>query len=774
MPLKILLLLLFCAGLAPTFAGDAPPLFSDENMQFDFASGLARRRLDAEAVAEFTKFIDRYPQSAKIAVARGQRAEAEFNLGDYAAAAGDYAAFLAGDGATLHYALRYAICLGELQRHAEALQVLRPWLTHRDKELPAANYYAGLAARESDQPAQPYFQAAIDAGDAQISPLALYALGETQRRQEQWTLAAATFSTLAARYPDHELAPAALLATGEISRQTGDFAAAVSIFHSLADAPDAPLRRRARYELAVALADLKRTDEARHYAALVANDPNAGEFHDRANFLLATLYFAQKRYVNADVALRKISAAAEFADRAATLALWNAYEQHDYAAVLRLAALDKFSANEDFRYLAGRAAYALGDYPAAARNFLAARDLRGKRAAEAGLEAALAWEKSGDAENAVAAYEWLRQNAPERRDAGIGLGRTLMNARRYEAALRVWEELSRDEQLTAEQRENVMFQQAAAFFYLRQFGNLRAAGERLLAEFPQGPNAPEAWFWLAWRDLEDQQFAAALAKSQEFLRRYPAHRLAGQARYYSGVALLKLERADEAADIFYQVVAGGGTLTGEELLWLAGQMRARHDATRAAEIFTRIIDDEKAPLLRVAAALGLADLRRAEKKWDEALALARQVETWLPQIGAPPPTLTALNNEMNLGLTVAARHLGDLATAERTLARITVAPDDANAPRLYYERGMLAAAQKKYAEAAELLMRVGLLSGDAELAGAALWEAAQACVADNDAHRAQICYEELAGELNDSFGRRFPNSEYVKRARAELERAINN
>ncbi|GHV18879.1 hypothetical protein AGMMS49959_01940 [Planctomycetales bacterium] len=770
MPLrKILLLFLLCGW---SFAGDAAPLFSDENMQFDFASGLARRRLDAEAVAEFTKFIDRYPQSAKIVEARGQRAEAEFNRGAYAAAAGDYAAFLAGDGATLHYALRYAICLGELQRHAEALQVLRPWLTRPDKELPAANYYAGLAARASDQPAQSYFQAAIDAGDAQISPLALYALGETQRRQEQWASAAATFSTLAARYPDHELSPAARLATGEINRQTGDLAAAVSIFHSLADAPDTPLRRRARYELAVALADLKRTDEALHYAALVASD--AGEFHDRANFLLATLYFAQKRYVNADVALRKISTANEFADRVATLALWNAYEQHDYAAVLRLAALDKFSANEDFRYLAGRAAYALGDYPAAAQNFLAARDLRGKRAVEAGLEAALAWEKSGDAENAVAAYEWLRQNAPERRDAGIGLGRTLMNARRYEAALRVWEELSHDDHLTAEQRENVMFQQAAAFFYLRQFGNLRAAGERLLAEFPQGPNAPEAWFWLAWRDLEDQQFAAALAKSQEFLRRYPAHRLAGQARYYSGVALLKLERADEAADLFYQVVADGGTLSGEELLWLAGQMRARHDAARAAEIFTRIIDDEKAPLLRVTAALGLADLRRAEEKWDAALTWSRQVETWLPQIGAPPPTLTALNNEMNLGLAVAARHLGDLATAERALAQITVAPDDANAPRLYYERGMLAAAQQKYAEAAELLMRVGLLSGDAELAGAALWEAAQACVAGNDAHRAQICYEELAGELNDSFGRRFPNSEYVKRARTELERAINN
>jgi TolA-binding protein len=255
--------------------------------------------------------------------------------------------------------------------------------------------------------------------------------------------------------------------------------------------------------------------------------------------------------------------------------------------------------------------------------------------------------------------------------------------------------LSRDAEPAPEQRENVLFQQAAAFFYLKQFSNLRAACERLRAEFPQGRNTPDALFWLA------------------------------------------------------------------------EQLRGR-DAARAQDIFTRLTRAENPPLLRSTALLGLADLQRREKCWPEALAFYRQTAALLPQLRAPAPTLAALRalrNEMNFGLAVAARENGDLDAAASALAQINLAPDDPFVTQFYYERGLLAAAQKKYAEAAELLMRVGLLADAPDLAGKALWAAA------GDRKRERVCYAELAGELNDIFGRRYPDNEFAKRGREALQKS---
>ena len=65
---------------------------------------------------------------------------------------------------------------------------------------------------------------------------------------------------------------------------------------------------------------------------------------------------------------------------------------------------------------------------------------------------------------------------------------------------------------------------------------------------------------------------------------------------------------------------------------------------------------------------------------------------------------------------------------------------------------------------------MGLLVADPEMAGEALWLAAEACERGHDPKRARVCYDELAGTAPGSFGALNPDSPWRKKAQEKLEK----
>lgn len=787
------LMALLAAGRpgASLAAEDAAPLpaagaFSEENLQFDFALGLLRRNLYAEAVTEFRKFLTLHPGSARAVEALRLRGDAAYGQHDYAAAAADYYQFLQKKPELdIPLRLRYAICLYELKRPGDTLQTLHPLLPLTEQEenrahAPAVNYYLALALRDTGDAAgaAKHFQTVADIPEpSAFTPLALYALGESNRKQRQHELAAACFARLAKEFPAHELASAARLAESDALRQGGMRERSIARFRELVNSPDGVIRARARYGLAGALAEAGIPEEAALHAQEVLNDPAAGEFHDGARYLLAAQHFAMQKYAEAAQEADRVNPDGQFAEGAAVTRAWALYRLGRFpeAAARAQQGMEKYPNNEDFPYLAGRALWETQKYAEAADAFTAARDralkIQGKRGESAALEAAMAWEKAGRPEEAVTLYQWLQQHYPDgatKNDRRCGLGRALMAAGRHEAALPVWEDCARDTAMPKEKQESALFQQAAAYYYLKQYGNLRTACTRLLELFPDGKNAPDALYWLAWRDMEDKLYENALNRYREFGKRHPQHKLAPKARYYAGAALLKLGREDETATAFYEIVRDGGALEGRELLWLAAKLGERPDTAPAEEIFAQLLQRKEDPMLRTVARLGRAKLRRRQQKWDAAIADSRAALAELTNLDAKAEVSGALANEANFGLAVALRENGQLALAEKTLDAVRVAPDDPFTAQLHFERGSLALAAGKHAEAAELLLRVGLLSADEELAGKALWLAAEACTRNGDAKRARICYDELSGTAPGTFGALHPQNSLVARAKEEL------
>lgn len=312
-------------------------------------------------------------------------------------------------------------------------------------------------------------------------------------------------------------------------------------------------------------------------------------------------------------------------------------------------------------------------------------------------------------------------------DNKSAMARELMNAGNYSAALPLLTAIINDPVILTPQKADALFAQAQAYYQLKQYANLRALCDSYLNEYANEKNAPQILYWLAWRDNEERKFSSALTHYENFLTQYPTHELSNQVRYALAQILLPLNREADAAQLFLQIPRHAITFTVSEYLWLAQYLTKNGQDELARDYYQQVINATSAMT-------------------DSATKITR--------------------NLAHLGLAKTARALGDLEAAGDFLS---IVENDAQLKmHVDYERGLLWLAQKNYTAAAEHLLLVGFFCADENLAGDALWSAAIASKENNDLARAKICYEELSGALEDSYGARYPNNQYQQRAQTEL------
>lgn len=763
----------------PLAAGALPTggQFSEENMQFDFALGLLRRGLGKEAAAEFTKYIAAYSQSPRLTLAYLHRAEAFFTAGQFQPAAQDYHRYLSANKAIADAGplLRYGICLFELKDYAAAAGILDA-VTRRepDEHTPSALYYAGICKQKLGQAREARgLLARVTAGS--FRPLALYALAESHLDAKEYDAAADLFRQVTRDFPAHALAAKAQLARANALRLAGKLAESGADFQPLLASADPAVRMRAEYGLAWTEFGNHAPQKAQTLARKITQDAAAAEFHPGAWYLLGSIAFADKQYPEAIDCFGRVGPG-DFAAKAALARGWALYETKDHAGALRQAqqaaqAYPAFPADE-YAYLAGRCQMELNQFPAAAQLLLTAREAKGERQERAAYELGLAYEQAGSFGAAAEVFAYYVEHFPsgaQIMDGYAGLGRTLMAGRRYEAAIPVYATLLARTDLAPEAREAALSRQAVCYYYLKQYDNMARSYQQVLQTFPQRPAAGEALFWLAWYDSTQKKYREAAARYDDLLKRFPDHALAAKARYYLGSALLHGGQEEQAAEVFYALALAqpatpdkaGPALDSRELLWLGQYLSDHAQGEKAKAVFNLLLQREKPGLVRAVTLRGLAGVLRHNKDYPAALTEYNALLKLLGEIDGQPGILAALKNDALYGAAICLRETGKLELARANLDRIAAGADDPFMAKVYYERGLLEFAAQNYAKAAESLMRVGLLVDDEELAGQALLKAGEACEKAGDAQKAQICWDELAGKLDGSYGKVYPGNRYT-------------
>jgi TolA-binding protein len=84
---------------------------------------------------------------------------------------------------------------------------------------------------------------------------------------------------------------------------------------------------------------------------------------------------------------------------------------------------------------------------------------------------------------------------------------------------------------------------------MKRFPEARAIYDRILAENPNSPSAPDAVYGLAWVNLELKRRDQAVTEFRRILSSYPEHANAPSATFYLARTLLELKRADETVGL---------------------------------------------------------------------------------------------------------------------------------------------------------------------------------------------------------------------------------
>ena len=439
-------------------------------------------------------------------------------------------------------------------------------------------------------------------------------MGQTSLRQDRPDAAVATLRRLADTYPRTVAAPLALYTAGFAEYERGNYAAAADAFEVLArDYARAPEDRRVGLALAESYLRTGQLDRALSEGERRLPDLN-GPTRERAHFLLGEATLRTNRLDAADAYFAEIAEGSAYRRRAQFGRARIAWEREDwrnaadgYAAVRTAAGdgLDDLAA--EATYYEGIALKRLGQIDEAARRLAAVEARRPESAfADAALfERGFLLYGVRRWDDAATSFERLLDRYPTSTFAGEAarmLGETYAALGDYEKARRANRRAEALGTASAELGGEVAFQQG---YTLYQSGDYAEAARQLQGIYrraPAGPRAGEALFWAAEASFQEAQAgdAAALARAEalfaDFLRAFPDHRQQDAARYA-----------------------------------LAWTVFKRGDYARAAAAFERFLASyrpggEIVPYT-TDARLRLADAYFALKRFDDAVAVYRQIET---------------------------------------------------------------------------------------------------------------------------------------------------
>jgi TolA-binding protein len=90
------------------------------------------------------------------------------------------------------------------------------------------------------------------------------------------------------------------------------------------------------------------------------------------------------------------------------------------------------------------------------------------------------------------------------------------------------------------------FWEAETLFRMKRYADAHDLYERVLADDPTSPIAPDALYGLAWSDLELKRRDVAVADFRKLLFAYPEHQSAPSATFYLARTLVEMKKPDEA------------------------------------------------------------------------------------------------------------------------------------------------------------------------------------------------------------------------------------
>ncbi len=778
----LLLLMLVCAMTVfaqerqPARAEDSgiPGPFAESSLQFDFAKGLLGRGLYPEAIDTYDKFLKTFPRDPRVPLAILWRGEAYFGLHEYAQAAKDFYAFLTRypkHEKNITARVRYGCCLFELKQYERAIAALEPLAGRRVKNNGVRQnvyYYLGLSRYALKQ----YAGALTALEKIERGPLAadaLFARAEVLASQNKHIDAADAFAAFVRKFPGHKRTAKVLLRQGEELRIAGKLKESATCFSSLEKRGKVSPQIMAQARLGLAWVRYSQGDFAAARAlALKVATAGKGAITDDASYLagLASLRQGDPEAANAAFSKVKTGNYAEDALRKRAWALLAAGKTDKLLAVIREFA-GKFpkAPQQELNYVAGKGLMKMGETKQAIRKFLQVRRAKAGYHKQAAYDLAFAYDTAGQYEQAAAAYAYFSRNFPDDAklaDALIGEGRALQRAKKYAAALPVYVRLFNAKSASDEIRELALGQQAVCYYWLKQYANMRKCYAQLLKQYPKGRSAGEAMYWLAWYDFSEKRFSKAAQRYGELIRLFPQHPRVSSARYRRAMSLFQAGETDKAATALYEIITKYPE-TGvdqREILWLGQHFMANNRLREAYAVYDLLLGRSPGREVRALAFYYQAEVKRRAHEWKAALAKYQRLLA---------EKETGLESAARFGLAVCLRHLGRNSEARKALSRVELSPTDPLVAHYHFELGLLDLAAKKYATAAENLMRVGLLYDNELLCGRALLAAYKACRLAKDARKAIICLDELAGTGKQTYGKRYPKSPYSMEAKRLLK-----
>ncbi len=97
--------------------------------------------------------------------------------------------------------------------------------------------------------------------------------------------------------------------------------------------------------------------------------------------------------------------------------------------------------------------------------------------------------------------------------------------------------------------QEARFWEGETLFKLKRYAEARAAYQALLDEDAAAPLAPDAFYGLAWSELEQKRREPAVAAFRQLLDIWPNHPTAPTARFYMARTLIEMQQYDEAAAV---------------------------------------------------------------------------------------------------------------------------------------------------------------------------------------------------------------------------------
>jgi len=544
-----------------------------EEQDYAFAYGLYKDGLFQLANEQFERFTQRYPRSIKLPDAAFLKAECQFQLEQYEAAASEFSAFLLhfpssnlADNAYFRLGDTYL----KLKKTQEAISAFRAVLEkHGESKLAGeAAYWIGEAyvKLEDNGNAIKYYTLSYENFPAnRLRDYALYSVAWTHQKEGEYAKAAEWYRRLLKEFPQSGLTASSKVRIGECYYYSKDYMRAIEELTAARPTIDsAEQQGEADYLLGESYYHLDQFDKARvQYEAFLANFPDH-KLTNEVTYALGWALLKQKQFAGAARVFARLS---------------HGMDALSHAALYRKGVAEKLAGNRGEALRSFTQVYT--DRP------------RGEYADNALYDAGLLHFEESKLSEAKGFFERMLSDYPTsdvRAEAYQMLGECLLSESNFEAARSAFAQALAQAQAPFEVKVTSAYQVAWCLLKLDRFKDAAEHFSRFLAEYPGHPRSDEATYWLAESDYRAGDYRSSLkhykavAESARDLRRE-------EGMYGIGWSYYKLNDLSSAIEAFERLIVAfpAGKFSFDARLRLGDCYFQQKDYAKAAGVYRTVV-----------------------------------------------------------------------------------------------------------------------------------------------------------------------------------------